>query len=109
MWNTKSKNSTDLTMTEGDFGVSLPFVIFGIEIGSQDTIRMTIKKTKNGSPLLEKEFTNITKNTVELSFTEDETLLLKVGNYLYSLDWYKGDQFMYNLVNNSKLKVEDKI
>ena len=109
MWNTKGKNSTDLTMCEGDFGVSLPFVIVGITIGSSDSVRLTVKKTKNGSPLIEKEYTNIIGNTIGLSFTEDETLLLKVGTYLYSLDWYQGDTFMYNIVNNSKLKVEDKI
>ena len=109
MWNTKGKNSTDITMTEGDFGVSLPFIIVGITIGSQDRILLTVKKTKNGSPLIEKEYTDIAKNTINLSFTEDETLMLKVGNYLYSLDWYQGDQFMYNIVNNAKLKVEDKI
>ena len=109
MWNTKSKNSYDLTMCEGDYGVSLPFVVYGITIGSQDTVLLTIKKTKNGSPLIEKEFTNIVNNTIGLSFTEDETMLLKVGNYLYSLDWYKDSVFMYNIVNNAKLKVEDKI
>ena len=109
MWNTQSKNSTDLTMCEGDFGVSLPFVIKGITIGGSDVVRLTVKKTKNGSPLIEKEYTSISQNTINISFTEDESMLLKVGNYVYSLDWYQGDTFMYNIVNNAKLKVEDKI
>ena len=109
MWNTKGKNSTDLTMCEGDYGVSLPFVIVGITIGSQDSVLLTIKKTKNGSPVIEKEYTNIINNTIDISFAEDETMMLKVGNYVYSLDWYKDGNFMYNIVNNSKLKVEDKI
>ena len=108
MWNTKSKGSTDITMTEGDFGVSIPIVVQGITIGSGDSVLLTIKKTRNGSAYIEKVFTDIVANTIDLSFTESETDDLKVGSYVYTLDWYKGSQFMYCLVNNGKLKVEDK-
>lgn len=108
MWNTKNKNSTDITMTEGDFGVSIPIVVKGITIDSGDSVLLTIKKERNGTELLEKVFTNIVDNTIDLSFTESETDDLKIGTYVYTLDWYKGSQFMYCLVNNAKLKVEDK-
>ena len=109
MWNIKSKNSTDITMTEGDFGVEMSIAIDGVSISSLDTILMTIKKTKNGKAVLEKTFTINEDNTIDLSFTEAETDELKVGTYLYALDWYRNGVFMYNIVNNSKLKVEDKI
>ena len=115
MWNTKSKGSTDITMTEGDFGVSLPFEIHGITIDVGDTILFTVKKEKNGKVVLEKNFTKtandnspIHENTLDLILTESETDDLKIGTYVYTLDWYKGSQFMYCLVNNAKLKVEDK-
>ena len=108
MWNTKSKNSTDLTMTEGDWGVSIPITVKGVVIDSADSVLLTIKKTKNGKAYLEKTFTSITHNTIDLSFTESESDDLKVGTYLYTLDWYKNGVFYYCLVNNGKLKVEDK-
>lgn len=108
MWNTKSKGSTDITMTEGDWGVSIPIVVQGIEIDDDDSVLLTIKKTKNGKAYLEKTFTNIEANTIDLAFTESESDDLKVGSYLYTLDWYKNGEFYYCLVNNGKLKVEDK-
>ena len=108
MWNTKSKGSTDITMTEGDYGVSIPFVVQGVTIDSGDSVLLTIKKEKNGKEILEKNFTNIVANTIDVSFTESETDDLKIGSYVYTLDWYKNGVFQYCLVNNAKLKVEDK-
>jgi hypothetical protein len=108
MWNTKSKGSTDITMTEGDYGVSIPFVVQGVTIDAGDSVLLTIKKEKNGKEILEKNFTNIVANTIDVSFTEAETDDLKIGSYVYTLDWYKNGVFMYCLVNNAKLKVEDK-
>ena len=98
-------------MTEGDFGVEIDIALGGISLGSSDTVRMTVKKSKNGSTVLEKELekSEDETDTVTLCFDEDESMMLKVGSYVYALDWYNGDQFMYNIVNNAKLKVEDKI
>lgn len=109
MWNTKSKGSTDITMTEGDFGISLPFFIHGVTIDYDDSVRFTVKTEKNGEPLFTKDFTEIDDNIIDLSLTQAESELLEVGSYLYTLDWYKNGVFMYCLVNNAKLKVEDKI
>ena len=110
MWNTKNKNSADLTMTEGDDGVGLSVAIDGISISQYDTIEMTVRKTKNGKAILEKTFTisEDEPNTFELIFTESESDDLKVGTYVYNLDIYRNGVFMYNIVNNAKLKVEDK-
>ena len=109
MWNTKSKGSTDLTMTEGDFGVEMSIEIDGLSISSSDTIELVVKKTRNGKAVLEKTFEINDDNTIDLVFTEAETDDLKVGTYIYRLDVYRNGVFMYNVVNNSKLKVEDKI
>lgn len=108
MWNVKTKGSTDITMTEGDFGVSLPFVAKGITIDSGDSVLLTVKETKNGDPVLTKTFTGITKNTIDLVFTEAESETLTVGSYIYTMDWYRGTQFLYCIVENGKLKVVDK-
>lgn len=108
MWKTK-KNSTDLTMTEGDFGISIPYTVkIGAEIDAQDSVLLTIKTEKNGEPLFTKTFTGIAHNTIDFVFTESESEQLEVGNYLYTMDWYKGTQFYYCIVDNGKLKVEDK-
>ena len=108
MWNTKSKGSIDITMTEGDWGVSIPIKVSGVTIDGADSVLLTIKKEKNGEAFLEKTFTGIIANTIDLSFTEAESESLVVGSYLYTLDWYKNGVFYYCLVNNGKLKVEDK-
>ena len=109
MWNIKGKNSTDITMTEGDFGVEMSIEIDGFSISSSDTIELTVKKTRNGKAILEKTFTINDDNTIDLVFTEAESDDLKVGTYIYRLDIYRNGVFMYNVVNNAKLKVVDKI
>lgn len=109
MWNIENKNSTDITMTEGDFGIEMSIAIEGVSISAADTITITIKKEKNGKEILTKDFTINEDNTIDLVWTEAESDDLKVGTYYYRLDWYKNGVFMCNIVNNAKLKVEDKL
>lgn len=108
MWNTKGKNSLDITMTEGDFGVEMSIAIDGFAISEEDTIELTVRKARNGKAILEKTFEINEDNTIDLVFTEMESDDLKVGTYVYNLDVYRNGLFMYNIVNNAKLKVEDK-
>lgn len=108
MWKTK-KNSTDISMTEGDFGISIPYTVnIGANIDVDDYVLLTIKTERNGETLFTKTFSNIAHNTIDFVFTEAESEQLEVGNYLYTMDWYKGNQFYYCIVDNGKLKVEDK-
>lgn len=109
MWNIKNKNSTDITMTEGDYGMEMSIAIEGVSISTSDTITITIKKERNGREILTKDFTINEDNTIDLVWTEAESDELKVGTYLYALDWYRNGVFMCNIVNGAKLKVEDKI
>ena len=110
MWNLKNKNSADLTMTEGDYGVEISFLIEGVSVSKLDTIELTVKKERNGKSILEKDFViNDDLETFDLVLTEDESMLLKAGSYIYKLDLYRDGVFMCNIVNNAKLKVEDKI
>lgn len=109
MWDVKNKNSADISMTEGDFGIDLPFTMEGLPVSPlTDVIRITVKTEKNGEALLTKEFTVDDENTIELSWTEEESALLIPGSYIYNLDWYSEGVFMCNVINNAKLKVEDK-
>lgn len=102
MWNVIGIN---LQMTEGDFGVALPITISGVTLGAQDSVRFTLKQ--NGETIITKDFTNITANTVQLTFSEIETP--RLGAYVYSLDWYQSGTFMCNIVPCAAFKVVDKV
>ena len=104
-WNVTGLN---LSMAEGDFGISLPVTISGVTLGNQDSVKLTFKATANGEAILEKNFSSIVDNTVSLEFTEEESELFPVGAYVYSLDWYQNGNFMCNIIPAASLKVVDK-
>lgn len=109
MWNV---NGTALKMAEGDWGIALPIKISGVTLGANDSVRITIKSSINGvadTAILTKDYSGITGNTVNLELTEDESELLPIGVYLYSLDWYQHGSFMCNLIACSTLGVVDKV
>ena len=108
-WNVTGIPCINLSMAEGDFGVSLPVTISGAALGSQDSVKMTFKTALNGEMILEKNFSGIVENTVNLEFTEAETALFRVGTYVYSLDWYQNGNFMCNIIPIGLFKVVDKV
>ena len=97
-----------LKMVEKDWGIELPISVSGITFTAQDAILFTLKTEDNGDTLLEKEFTNITQNTIRLELTEEESNALKVGTYVYSLDWYQDGAFLCNIIPSAMFKVVDK-
>ena len=101
-------NGNDIKMTEGDFGVELPITIRGTTLTASDSVGVTIKSKLNGEVVLTKSFSSITDNTVNLSFTEEESGLLKVGAYIYSLDWYQSGVFLCNIIPRSVFEVVEK-
>lgn len=103
MWKV-SNNS--IAMTEGDYGVALPVTISGVEIAVGDSVKFTVKK--GNDTVLEKEFSSIQHNTVNLELTEQESESLTVGVYVYTLDWYQDGNFMCNIFNGELFKVVDK-
>ena len=105
MWDVRN---SDLSMTEGDFGIILPVTINGAMLEADDSIRLTIKDTQNGDAIITKEFTAIVDNTFDFEISETETALLKVGVYFYSLDWFQNGNFMCNIIPCAKFKVVDK-
>lgn len=101
-------NGQNVSMVEGDYGIELPLTISGITLGALDCIKITFKDQKNGNVILEKEFSDFTKNTVNIVFTEEESALFPVGTYVYVLDWYQSGNFMCNIIECANLRVVDK-
>lgn len=102
-------NGQEIKMTEGDYGIILPIKIKGATFGIDDHIQITIKTKKNDTtPILSKSFEISDDNIVNIVLTEAETNQLPIGNYVYSLDWYKTDSFMCNLILIGDFIVLDK-
>lgn len=99
---------TTLQMTEDDYGLSLPVIVEGTTLGDSDSLKIVIKDTVDGETILEKEYHGITDNQVELVFTQAESALLPVGNYVYRLDWYQNGLFMCNLIKVGSFRVVNK-
>ena len=99
-------SGTSLSMAEGDWGVELPVTVSGATFAANDSLKIVIKNGE--TTLVEKEYTNITQNTVKLELTEAESALLPIGVYVYRLDWYQDGAFMCNIIPISTFKVVDK-
>lgn len=97
-----------IQMAEGDYGIELPVTISGTTLTASDTLKFVILTAKNGRVLLEKEYTNISENTVNLELTEEESALFTPRIYVYRLDWYQDGQFMCNLISEAMFWVVDK-
>lgn len=94
-------------MAEGDWGVALPITVDEVTLTSNDLLKFIFKDQNNGNVILTKEYTPV-ENTVNLSFTEEESALFPVGQYVYSLDWYQSGAFLCNIIPTATLKVVDK-
>ena len=105
MW---SVSRNDLQMAEGDYGIQLPITVNGTTLTASDSLRVTIKSHKNGSTIVEKDYTNIVDNTINFELTAAESALLQVGVYVYSLDWYQHGLFLCNIIPLGLFKVVDK-
>lgn len=105
MWNVNGKA---LAMTEGDYGIKLPVTINGVTFAASDSVKLTIKSGLNGDAIIEKNYTNIEQNTVQLELTESESASLPVGRYVYVLDWYENGNFMCNVVPSGVFEVVEK-
>lgn len=103
MWNCTGQN---ITMVRGDFGIELPITIGGATFAENDELRLKI--CRNGEEIVSKVFDTIEQNTITLMLTEEESDLLRVGAYAYSLDWYHDDAFMCNVIPTASFKVVGK-
>lgn len=104
-----SVSGNNMTICEGDWGVGLKCTLGDeMTLTENDKVLFTFKTQKNGETLFTKEYGNIQDNTVWLEFTEEESNLLPVGTYVYSLDWYQDGAFLCNITPSAILKVVDK-
>ena len=104
-WNV---DGTKLSMVEGDFGISLPINISGVNIGTNDSLTLIFKSGKNGATVLTKQVWGNGQDAPNLTMTSDDSALFTCGNYVYTLDWHKDGEFMCNLISNGIFKVVDK-
>lgn len=102
-------NGTRITMTEGDYGLPMPITISGGEIKTGDLLKFTIKQNEDESIIFEKTFNEVKNNTFDFVLNETESNKLPVGVYLYSLDWYRENVFLCNLIPKGSFEVEDKV
>lgn len=107
MWS--GTNPAWIEMTEGDWGVALPFTVAGATLGESDVLKFTFKDKANGETVLVKEYGSIVRNTVALELTETESELFTPGVYHYTLDWYQDGSFLCCVVSDGILKVVDKV
>lgn len=105
MW---AASTNAIQMTEGDFGVQLPITITGPTFTAADEVKLTVKDTINGNTILEKSYSDIQNNTVPFELTQEESDLLPVGGYVYSLDWFQSGHFLCNIIPASTFKVVEK-
>lgn len=103
MW---SANGIDIKMCEGDFGITLPITITGATFAAEDTVKLAIKSGEG--TIVAKEFSNIQQNKIDLTLAETESASLPVGNYVYTLDWYKNGAFLCNIIPRAAFRVVDK-
>lgn len=94
-----------LQMAVGDYGISLPVSVSGATFGEGDELRFTFNKETKSNTILTKTYSNIVQNSVDLSFTEAESALFRVGSYVYGLDWYKDGEFMCNIIESAQFRV----
>lgn len=107
MWVTDDKQNI-ISMCEGDYGIRLTITVRGATLSDADTLKFTVKRSRNGDVLVEKEFSAVDENSIELEFTAEESARLPVGTYVYVLDWYQNGIFLCNLIPSAVFKVVDK-
>lgn len=100
MWKADGNN---IQMTVGDYGIKLPISVSSITVGQYDEMRFKI--ANQNAAVLELTFSNISDNTIDLELTAEQSAKLRVGSYIYSLDWYQNGSFMCNLIDRALFKV----
>lgn len=96
-----------ITMTEGDYGVSIPIHFIDAEFESDDSVKVTIMV--DSETKIEKTYTNIVDDTIDFSLTEAESNLLPVGFYLYSIEWYQDGVFKDCILEKSPFVVSERV
>ena len=94
----------EIQMTVDDFGVPLPLDFEGMTLTERDRVCFVI--VDGSTEIINKVYDNIQNNSINLVITAAETQRLSVGTYLYRLDWYQDNAFMFNLAPHGVFKVD---
>ena len=105
MW---KSNGMTIQMTVGDYGVALPITIDDVEFAAGDELLLAVKVKSGGAAVIERTFTDITGNAVDLVLTAAEAAALNVGAYIWTLDWFRDGVLQYNIVRYGCFKVVGK-
>lgn len=100
-----------IRMAEGDFGILLPFEIEiedGEQLTNEDNFKISIFSKMNTEAIIEKTFNVDENNVFNFVLTESESKKLKVGYYMYDIDWYSGSRFLNNLIAKEDFEVYEK-
>ena len=81
----------------GDYGITYPINIEGIDITENDTVIFTCGEVT-------KTYTGVTTNCILITFTKEESEKLSIGTYSWSLKIFKDDAVI-TVVNNGVLIV----
>ena len=86
-----------ITFNEGDYGITYPVNIEGVDISEADTVIFSCEEVT-------KEYNSVSNNCVLITFTKDESDSYKSGTYSWSLKLLK-DEAAITVVNNGVLIV----
>lgn len=102
--------NSEIEMVEGDYGLTLPITLqnSNTTFSKEDCFSIKIFKEIDGKPIITKEYSNISNNTIEFSLTQEESNLLPKGRYYYDIDWFQDNNFLGNIVRKKRFKVQDK-
>jgi hypothetical protein len=84
-------NGSHITMHSRDYGIPLPFRVFGGEFLPTDILRFTVNL--DGSEVFHKDFVygEITNNAFILAFTKEESEKLLPGSYTWGMALVRED------------------
>lgn len=95
-----------ITIVQEDYGVTINMNIINGTPSLEDSFLVTIKD--GDDIVISKIYTNVT-TYIPFSLTKEETDKLTPTLYHYSVDWYRDNVFLKNIVNGEKFIVQKKV
>lgn len=77
------ESGTYITLSAGDYGITYPVNLIGVDIAETDTVKFICKV--DADTTIVKEYTGITNNCVLITFTESESNSIPKGTYNWAL------------------------
>lgn len=86
-------NGSHITMHSGDYGIPLPFRVFGGEFLPTDKFRFAVNR--DGNEVLHKDipYTDVSGNAFMLMFTEEDAALLTAGSYTWCMALVRDNEY----------------